>query len=280
MTDLRVFASTETERLRGLLLSSTSLTEEAVALARALGPEVSGRIVAEVIDAPFTPNTLGSAIRAGHLARELGLAAALEPLVRYVERTGVRFPAGKTVLALLSRFGTAGIGALLGILERSSAEDRPRINEALARADCEDERIRTHLVRMLGQDPGFAAPLLAQRGDWRAVPDLLRALDTLSRHPVADCDICAADDLSAIGDAVLELSGTLSEEHVSKIEEAFERSAPMWTAFEDDWMDEHPPTRTPAVRSPRPGRNDPCPCGSGKKHKRCCLDATRGDPRH
>ncbi len=23
----------------------------------------------------------------------------------------------------------------------------------------------------------------------------------------------------------------------------------------------------------RPGRNDPCPCGSGKKYKRCCLPA-------
>ena len=23
------------------------------------------------------------------------------------------------------------------------------------------------------------------------------------------------------------------------------------------------------------GRNDPCPCGSGKKHKRCCLPARR-----
>ena len=22
----------------------------------------------------------------------------------------------------------------------------------------------------------------------------------------------------------------------------------------------------------KPGRNDPCPCGSGKKYKRCCLD--------
>ena len=22
----------------------------------------------------------------------------------------------------------------------------------------------------------------------------------------------------------------------------------------------------------KPGRNDPCPCGSGKKHKKCCLD--------
>ena len=24
-------------------------------------------------------------------------------------------------------------------------------------------------------------------------------------------------------------------------------------------------------RSRPPGRNDPCPCGSGKKYKRCCL---------
>ncbi|MGM0774346.1 SEC-C metal-binding domain-containing protein, partial [Marinobacter sp.] len=21
----------------------------------------------------------------------------------------------------------------------------------------------------------------------------------------------------------------------------------------------------------KPGRNEPCPCGSGKKHKACCL---------
>ena len=23
-------------------------------------------------------------------------------------------------------------------------------------------------------------------------------------------------------------------------------------------------------RTPKPGRNDPCPCGSGRKYKRCC----------
>ena len=23
------------------------------------------------------------------------------------------------------------------------------------------------------------------------------------------------------------------------------------------------------------GRNDPCPCGSGKKYKRCCLNTTQ-----
>jgi SEC-C motif-containing protein len=31
-----------------------------------------------------------------------------------------------------------------------------------------------------------------------------------------------------------------------------------------------PPVRT---AGPKVGRNDPCPCGSGKKHKHCCLAA-------
>jgi preprotein translocase subunit SecA len=28
--------------------------------------------------------------------------------------------------------------------------------------------------------------------------------------------------------------------------------------------------------TPKVGRNDPCPCGSGKKHKKCCLRANEG----
>jgi Predicted metal-binding protein related to the C-terminal domain of SecA len=26
----------------------------------------------------------------------------------------------------------------------------------------------------------------------------------------------------------------------------------------------------PIIRGPKIGRNDPCPCGSGKKYKKCC----------
>ncbi len=29
-------------------------------------------------------------------------------------------------------------------------------------------------------------------------------------------------------------------------------------------------TQDPIVSGPKVGRNDPCPCGSGKKHKKCC----------
>jgi preprotein translocase subunit SecA len=54
----------------------------------------------------------------------------------------------------------------------------------------------------------------------------------------------------------------------------------------DDFLDEEdlpdlPPAlddRRPRVTAPlrrdpaTPGRNDPCPCGSGKKYKKCCLN--------
>ena len=30
--------------------------------------------------------------------------------------------------------------------------------------------------------------------------------------------------------------------------------------------------RQPVVKKAKVGRNDPCPCGSGKKYKNCCLD--------
>ncbi|MCX7424562.1 MAG: SEC-C metal-binding domain-containing protein [Planctomycetia bacterium] len=41
---------------------------------------------------------------------------------------------------------------------------------------------------------------------------------------------------------------------------------------EDDDDDEDEPAPRPIVNeSARVGRNDPCPCGSGKKYKKCCL---------
>lgn len=40
-----------------------------------------------------------------------------------------------------------------------------------------------------------------------------------------------------------------------------------------DWVEmEKPPTQKQLTRK-RIGRNDPCPCGSGKKFKRCHLVA-------
>jgi uncharacterized protein YecA (UPF0149 family) len=40
-----------------------------------------------------------------------------------------------------------------------------------------------------------------------------------------------------------------------------------------------PRSRGPVRRAgPKIGRNDPCPCGSGLKFKRCCLHSSRQSP--
>jgi SEC-C motif-containing protein len=44
----------------------------------------------------------------------------------------------------------------------------------------------------------------------------------------------------------------------------FRRVAGKWR-----YLDGEQPRKQPARTAPKPGRNDPCPCGSGKKYKRC-----------
>ena len=44
----------------------------------------------------------------------------------------------------------------------------------------------------------------------------------------------------------------------------------------EDESDPLPPLPTlegpkPIMADPKVGRNDPCPCGSGKKYKKCCM---------
>lgn len=46
----------------------------------------------------------------------------------------------------------------------------------------------------------------------------------------------------------------------------FRREDGRWY-YVDGHLNPKPATR----QAPKVGRNDPCPCGSGKKHKKCCL---------
>jgi SEC-C motif-containing protein len=46
----------------------------------------------------------------------------------------------------------------------------------------------------------------------------------------------------------------------------FERYAGKWYFVDGETVAQKPVVR----EGPRVGRNDPCPCGSGKKYKKCC----------
>jgi hypothetical protein len=88
---------------------------------------------------------------------------------------------------------------------------------------------------------------------------------------------------SAIADTVAELRAWAS----FREEDRRESKPPAWSddlgeeEFGDDFQPLDPfvpPVVTGGTirnEAPRIGRNDPCPCGSGKKYKKCCLRAER-----
>jgi uncharacterized protein len=58
----------------------------------------------------------------------------------------------------------------------------------------------------------------------------------------------------------------------TEVERLRDSIAPNVRTIHEKWLAERSAPQTPARRDrPRVGRNDPCPCGSGKKYKRCCL---------
>lgn len=93
--------------------------------------------------------------------------------------------------------------------------------------------------------------------DWSALPASLQpALDAIALHG------------SEEGSAQLDkLDGDEMEESIAAIR-------PAALALHDYWLTQPeavPAPQQPVVVDAKPGRNDPCPCGSGKKYKQCCL---------
>lgn len=60
---------------------------------------------------------------------------------------------------------------------------------------------------------------------------------------------------------------------VSKGKEKEHLHAPEGKHSDGGAKEPHPETTVHV--GPKIGRNDPCPCGSGKKYKKCCLSKTQ-----
>lgn len=77
-------------------------------------------------------------------------------------------------------------------------------------------------------------------------------------------------DMTDMGAAMQNQIKDLQQEWLATPREAFEGKTPQ------EMIDENPelalPQKVETVRreEPKVGRNDPCPCGSGKKYKKCC----------
>jgi hypothetical protein len=168
------------------------------------------------------------------------------------------------------------LDALLAAFDRCARPaDRARIGAALATLGSHDPRIRGALMRTVEDDPVNGAALLSALGDRAAVPELKAALDRLLADPIADCVVCAAQQLVAVVGTIRVLGGSPSEPQLEEVEAVLARSAEVWIP-----ADAPGATTGPRVREARPGPNDPCPCGSGRKYERCHRGLDGGESVH
>jgi hypothetical protein len=258
------------ERLQALLETPRpALVEEALAEARAAGPGPVADLVGLLVERALTPGQgMFAAVRAVRLAGELRLEAVAPALARCLEASRGKEDLRQAALGSLARLGRPGAEALLDAFERcQTMMDRSELAELLVVVDACDDRVRGALLRVVDELPEYGAGLLLRRGDWRAVPELLRRIDHLALAPLDDCTLCAGLAVEALEAVVRALGGVLTDEQRQRIDRVLDgeglRSFPRAGA----------PRGHPPVRILRAGRNAPCPCGSGRKYKKCCLAA-------
>ena len=156
-----------------------------------------------------------------------------------------------------------GPDALDDVLE-VAAELGPEgcLEEVMHRWEVKDERVYQAFMRLADVRPPLAASFLGQYGDPRAMPLMQRLLDEFE---LTD-NIFRNRDVLEYEYAIHMLGGELTTDQQQKIDAFREMSAA--------WRRQITSTDS-RVPEKRPGRNEPCWCGSGKKYKKCHLESDR-----
>lgn len=265
-----------TARLAALLADCDGeLSEAALAEARSIGADASSAVVAALLDAELTsPADEFAPLAAMYLATELRLAGTVPALVACVLRADLADDLWEAALTALGAIGAPAVEPLLVAFDAHPDPDaRANLADALLATQATGERIVTALLRLLDDDAAEGASKLAGYGDRRALPALVEALDRAELDPVGDRDFLANEDVLNLAGAIEALGGTLTQAQRAKEQRVLRRRERVFLAARRLSTDEIGTIQVPVRREDRPGRNDPCHCGSGKKYKRCHLDA-------
>jgi hypothetical protein len=266
-----------TRKLRSLLAVRSrdlsmfaSASTDALLEAEAIGPELATFAVSTMLHSYDEGRDPATHERAADLAFRLHLVGAVPALVGCLERLSEFDSVAHAALRTLESMREEATPPLLDAFGRcTSRDDRLRLASALARVGARGERVRDAYLSVLADHPRNGAGFLAEHGDRDALPHLLATFDRLELGAADAHELDRLESIVAVGQAIRTLRGSFSRAHREKFEHAWSRS--------EDLLLQCPPVHEPG---PRPGRNDPCPCGSGQKYKRCCLDSDENDPRH
>ncbi len=184
-------------------------------------------------------------------------------------------------------FATAAMGAaaLEPVLE-ACREAEPGSSfqsatiEVLGRLGVQDTRVVELLMTLIADDFDIAVSALARYGEAESRAALAGAIDAFEPGESPQED---EERLDLLVDALNALGGRLTEAQRDRLTPMLPdgtpvlREAPPWSGRGAGAAAQGGVWGEPYVKPVRPGRNEPCWCGSGRKYKKCCLaqDAVR-----
>jgi hypothetical protein len=192
-------------------------------------------------------------IHAVGLLTDLGATEAIEPMLDVLVETDFDHVINSRLLVRLPEFGAA---ALEPALLRLNVADEEHVVRALvailAKLGIKDDRI----CDVFDEDLVFGALYFGDNGDDRALAIIEGAIEDL------EPDFSKPywrDDLTELLEAHERLGDELRA-HVDAIDESWKQRVASSHAGQ------------------KIGRNEPCPCRSGKKYKKCCLGRAAAAP--
>jgi len=198
-------------------------------------------------------------VHAVDLLADLRAEEAIAPLLGALRGGDMDELLSSRIAVRLASFGAAALEPTLAELSHIRDTERAATFCAiLANLGVKDERVWMALSNCFDDEPFLSAGCLAAYGDDRALPLIEREIFEFDEDATGSL---ARLDLELLVEAYEELAGELPDELLDRVEYLFELQS----------QSKDPPIAPAPTRSKKVGRNDPCPCGSGKKHKRCCL---------
>ena len=235
---------------------------------RALGSAAGPRLLEICLDGKLreddAPGEGYAPLHALELLVDLQFIDAIEPLIGLMFKLEPITLLRDRLSSLISCFGAAALEALLEEYERlADYEDKKSCLRLLSDLQVRDPRIFALLQETFKRDAGQGIELLVTYGDPAAVPLLVNEAGRLTPDNDYETSFRARSIQRALEKLGHEVPDELSAHLV-----ACQRlgKAPL----------RRPGPREAQLvsRTPKVGRNEPCPCGSGKKYKRCCIAVT------
>jgi SEC-C motif len=289
LTTQQIDAADDTKTLVKLLIDAGKevpprLRERILTFGPEAVPELLDMMQDEELSLDTAPGEGWAPIHAVDLLAELRAEAAVEPMLRLLLETDWDLIIHDHLIRELPKLGPAVLEpALTAYAETTDPDRRRALTHLLSGLKVHDDRAFEILAAALKENPELGAMSFAEYGDPRALPLLSAALDQY--EGVLTDDWWANHALIELQAAIEELGGELTPEQRQKVDrilapsEAKRRQfvAAMERAAGHADLETSPvrgalaPGGRAARAARKVGRNDPCPCGSGKKYKKCCL---------